>query len=106
MTAPSAHFQNEVGSYPLSGRPWKCELDGPQLASAEKVVACGQIAASLIGASSQMSKLLLAAFNTCLWITLLALVITGVIRVGVEAMERRVQHQATLHSAQSSTSNR
>jgi hypothetical protein len=53
-----------------------------------------------------MSKLLLAAFNTCLWITLLALVITGVIRVGVEAMERRVQHQATLHSAQSSTSNR
>ena len=46
-----------------------------------------------------MSKLLLAAFNTCLWITLLALVITGVIRVGVEAMERRVQHQATLHSA-------
>jgi hypothetical protein len=49
-----------------------------------------------------MSKLLLAAFNTCLWITLLALVITGIIRVGVEAIERRVQHQAILHSVQSS----
>ena len=53
-----------------------------------------------------MSKLLLAAFNACLWVTLLALVITGIMRVGVEAMERRFQHHATLHSVQSPTSNR
>jgi hypothetical protein len=33
---------------------------------------------------------------------LLALVVTGIIRVSVEATERRVQHQAILHSVQSS----
>jgi hypothetical protein len=63
-----------------------------------------KIATPLIDASSQMSKLVLAAFNTCLWIILLALVITSIIRVGAEAIERRVQHQATLHSVQSSDS--
>jgi hypothetical protein len=104
MTARSAHFQNEVSSYPLSGRPWKGAWTATCVG--RKVLACGQIAASLSGASSQMSKLLLAAFNACLWVILLALVITGIMRVGVEAMERRFQHHATLHSVQSPTSNR
>jgi hypothetical protein len=40
-----------------------------------------------------MRKLLSAVFSACLWITLLALVVAGVLRVGVEAIERRSEHQ-------------
>jgi len=42
-----------------------------------------------------MRKLLSAIFTACFWISLLALVVAGVARIGIEAMEQRSEHQVS-----------
>jgi hypothetical protein len=45
-----------------------------------------------------MRKQLSTILSACFWLTLLALVIAGITRLGVDAMERRTQHSvARLH---------
>jgi uncharacterized membrane protein YagU involved in acid resistance len=47
-----------------------------------------------------MRKLILIVFGVCVWITLLAAVVTTVIRLGTEAKERRQSVAAQLSKAQ------